>query len=71
MLSKFPKRGSKLLNCLTILALLVSKIYGKQAKIGKIDESWQEFLIRGSKVARNVRLEARQLLAKLLRFSKI
>ena len=30
-------------------------MYGKQAKIGKIDESCQEFIIGGSKVAKNLR----------------
>ena len=46
-------------------------MYGKQAKIGKFDESCQEFLFGSSKVAKNLRFEARQLLDKLLRFSKI
>ena len=44
---------------------------GKQAKTGKIVESCYEFLIGGSKVAIDLRFEARRLLAKLPRFSKI
>ena len=47
-----------------------AQMYGKQAKIGKINEMCQE-LIGGSKVAKNLRFEAQQLLAKLLRFSNI
>ena len=35
-------------------------MYGKQAKIGKIDESCLEFLIGGSKIAKNLRFEALQ-----------
>ena len=46
-------------------------MYGKQANIRKIEETFSEFLIGGSKVAKNLRYEALQLLAKLLRFLKI
>ena len=50
-----------LLSCLTIL---------KSLKIGKIDGRLRISNLR-LKVAKNFRFEARQLLAKLLRFSKI
>ena len=48
-------------SCLTILG---SNVW-KKSEIGKIDGSCLEFLIGGSKVAKNLRLEARQLLARL------
>ena len=35
-------------------------MYGKQVKIGKIDESCKKFLFGSSKVAKNLRIEARK-----------
>ena len=37
-------------------------MYGKQAKIGQFDKSFLKFIIGGSKVAKKLRFEVRQIM---------